>query len=529
MTNKTTLASQKGRMKGVSPAATGVDRVDQFNDMMMQMQSTKDKWEEEDGIEDEQDAVLSQAIELAIQQGRGWGPGEKEAYLSKILDDDFIPPLFASTPDEVAKSGLQEAFTSLIYDENDSPMLLMKQFQTKGNDAYKNGVKNVAGNMQYYRDAVNHYYEAIAWCGKVTPCQPGDYVVADTSGDTYTEQEKDNQLSVLYTNAALAHSQLKNWGHARDNATQALRYNPSNVKAHYRLAIAHQHLQDYESAGNALDSGLKLEPNNFDLQKLQKKLASQIAHARKLRQQRERKRAERTAEIKQVWKHCNSKGSIIQLGRTRLVATVNDDDENDDNANVDHVESIWHNHLPHTGKLPRPSGGDSDDWTWPALIIYPSHGQSDFVEQFGESEMIALRLAEMFPELEEGEQDNGIPWDFNNEFVCSKLAVYFEVHPKSSQAQLQHPDSVELLTDQNMCIQFYESCRVLRGDEGSDMIAVVRAMERKRLYRLQKRWRKQYGNLLANKPTLKVVRIHPAVTLRDVLRDSRFVASNVSS
>ena len=59
---------------------------------------------------------IYQQLELAIQQGKGWAPGEKEAYLEKILDDDFIPPLFCSTQEELEKTGLKDAFSSLIYD-----------------------------------------------------------------------------------------------------------------------------------------------------------------------------------------------------------------------------------------------------------------------------------------------------------------------------------------------------------------------------------------------------------------------------
>ena len=107
-------------------SASRQECVDQFNDLMQHMAKTKEQLEEEDKInhggDDEndektsaQDKLLSEAIEFAIEQGRGWGPGEKEEYLKMIGDDDFIPPLFASSVEEVSKSGLQEAFTSLIY------------------------------------------------------------------------------------------------------------------------------------------------------------------------------------------------------------------------------------------------------------------------------------------------------------------------------------------------------------------------------------------------------------------------------
>ena len=65
---------------------------DQFDDLMNKMSDVKKKWDEEADSDDEDETgqLLDQAIELAIEQGRGWSPGEKEAYLDKILDDDFV-------------------------------------------------------------------------------------------------------------------------------------------------------------------------------------------------------------------------------------------------------------------------------------------------------------------------------------------------------------------------------------------------------------------------------------------------------
>ncbi len=54
-------------------------------------------------------------------------------------------------------------------------------------------------------------------------------------------------------------------------------------------------------------------------------------------------------------------------------------------------------------------------WTWPVLFVYPSHiaHQSDFIEHFAEEDIIALRIAEMFPEEEEGNNETEMPWDYS--------------------------------------------------------------------------------------------------------------------
>ena len=123
------------------------DFLDRVEEMKKKMDAEKKaNGGDDDEEEDETEALLSKAIEMAIADGRGWSPGEKEAYMQRITDDDNLPPLFASTPQELEKSGLGEAFTSLL--EDSSPSYLMVDFKKKGNDSFLFGKKNVAGNVQ---------------------------------------------------------------------------------------------------------------------------------------------------------------------------------------------------------------------------------------------------------------------------------------------------------------------------------------------------------------------------------------------
>jgi hypothetical protein len=512
-------------------------KVDKFNDLMKKMDQERKKWVEEENELDPENPehLLTQAIQFALEQGRGWGPGEKEAYLEKILDDDYIPPLFANTQQEVEKSGLQEAFTTLIYDD-ESPTSLMLQFRKKGNDAFANGKRNVAKNMQYYRDAINHWYEAYAWALKIEPLKEGDLAQADTDEPTYDEKELNALRSTICANLALAHLQLYNWGHTRDEAKKAVEWDDQNVKAWFRLAKAYQNLKCWEEAGDAIDKGLAVsgEENNRDLLQLQRQLSAKIQKARQLRQQRERARAERVSKVKAVWKHCQleNKHVRIYLGRSPLVASVTDDQDNDDNEEDEQQEeSRWHHHLPHSGVIPTIQDGD---WCWPCMFLYPSHNQSDFIQHFYESDMLAIRMAEVFPEMEEGQSETSLPWDYNNEFVCSQLAVYFEVHESAIASQkeqntssvLVHPESVELLKDQASCMRFYESSRALKGDEGPEMANVVRLVEQNHLAQQRRAWKREHGSLWAKPDLAPVVRIHPAATLREILTDPRMVVPN---
>ena len=184
-------------------------------DLIEKMESAREKWKDEE--EDDTDRLLNEAIEMSIQQGKGWADGEKEEYMKTLLDDDYIPPIFAESQEELEKSGFAEAFSSLIYDE--PPAQLMQQFKQKGNDAFANGKRNVAKNVQFFRDSINHYYEAIAWGLKAEPINEGDIAQADTPEELiFSRKELDDYISTLHGNAAMAHMQLKNWGHVRDDS-----------------------------------------------------------------------------------------------------------------------------------------------------------------------------------------------------------------------------------------------------------------------------------------------------------------------
>ena len=124
------------------------------------------------------------------------------------------------------------------------------------------------------------------------------------------------------------------------------------------------------------------------------------------------------------------------------------------------------------------------------------------------------------------EDETAVPWDHNNEFVCSKLAVYFEVHC-SDGAELTHPEFVSKLKTQGEAMRFYEASRALMGDEGTDMANLARAVERKQLYQQRKAWKKKHRSLWSQPDPCPVVRVHPAVTLSEILADKRLIVPNV--
>ena len=102
---------------------------------------------------DETDALLQSDRNGYRVRKRLGSSEEREKYLETPLNDEFIPPLFSENEEELEKSGLKDAFTTL-HNEGEFPGKNMLEFKEKGNQSIALGKKNEAGNIQYYRDTI---------------------------------------------------------------------------------------------------------------------------------------------------------------------------------------------------------------------------------------------------------------------------------------------------------------------------------------------------------------------------------------
>ncbi|KAL4504226.1 hypothetical protein ABPG72_021064 [Tetrahymena utriculariae] len=71
----------------------------------------------------------------------------------------------------------------------------------------------------------------------------------------------------LLNNLSLAYLKNNQFAQCIETASEALKNQPSNVKLLYRRAQAYSGTQEYEKAKQDLKEGLKLDPNNAELQK----------------------------------------------------------------------------------------------------------------------------------------------------------------------------------------------------------------------------------------------------------------------
>jgi len=469
--------------------------------------------------------MFAKAMEKAIAEGKGWKTeAERKKYLDKVNDDDYLPAIFCTNEEELANAPDAEAFAELLMD-NETPSTMMQGCKDKGNESMKLGKQNVAKNVQYYRDAINHYMQAIGWWDKIVPIDedpPEGHIkdekekLAESRNEEhkeYTRKELDLYKSTLLSNKAMAHMELKNWGFVIEDSLKSLMLNGSNVKSWYRLAKAHETRREYEECMTACDKGLKVDPDNKALKKVSDKVMKKAEAARTARQKKEREKARRVGEVKSLWKFCKDKG--IKLGRVPLVNTLDDDGDEDDTE-----EKRWNHQLPHTGKMPKIRS--LMEYEFPAMFLYPAVGQSDFVDGMESGEMIALRLAQMFPD-EDG--PTPMPWDYNDEYKCSNLAIYFEVHQPSGGGKAQHWEGVRRLDDMGEAMRFWVNARAMKGSDGQEEMEKAKKDERVKLRKYMKEWCEENSKHKVPEPC-EVVRVHPAATLEQVLTDKRMVVPN---
>lgn len=107
------------------------------------------------------------------------------------------------------------------------------------------------------------------------------------------------------------------------------------------------------------------------------------------------------------------------------------------------------------------SSNDTDEHSigWPVVLLYPQYSQIDVIQGVAADDMLAMHLAEMFPELADLDLQDGsmaVSWDRDREYQVSRLAVY---------APLEAAPRINTIED------WLNSCReqkALRGELGAE-------------------------------------------------------------
>ncbi|CAM0876270.1 unnamed protein product [Alopecurus aequalis] len=234
-----------------------------------------------------------------------------------------------------------------------------REYKEQGNHFVKMGRK-------HYADAVDCYTKAIAQMGALSAPNP--------------------DASVLFANRAHVNLLLGNHRRALDDAEQAIRLSPSNVKAHYRAVKAAIALDLLPEAASFCRRGLEQDPGNEEL----KKFLSQVEA-----QQREQDR--QRAKVAQAVSAAKDLLAAIEKRSLRL-----------GKAAFQELTGVKKPKLDEQGVL-----------HWPVLLLYPEVMSSDFIEDFPETDLFSQHL-----DVISLKTSPPLPWDENHAYTRETIELY---------------------------------------------------------------------------------------------------------
>ncbi|MCJ1228762.1 hypothetical protein MMC12_005425 [Toensbergia leucococca] len=284
-------------------------------------------------------------------------------------------PLFMTSldADTAADNPELDAMRALLYEGTRAE--IAQGFRERGNEMAK---------AKKWADGKELYSKGLAALG-----------VERKEGEANGEAEDRKEVEIeeaCYINRALCNLELKNYRSTILDCASTLRLNPVNIKAHYRTSLAQISLQNLPAAILSTNEGLALSPQNGPLLALLAKITSLQASLAAT----ERKRLDREARTKQ--EQLVLKAALIARG-IRLRTTAQPPEMEDAAIRL----------------VPDPVSPTST-LTFPVLLLYPEHGQSDFIKGVGEAETLGEHLGYLLP----------LPWDGKGEYTVKGVDGYME-------------------------------------------------------------------------------------------------------
>ncbi|KAI1766252.1 TPR-like protein [Hypoxylon sp. FL1150] len=303
------------------------------------------------------------------------------AMTSKKTVDEVVAEL-KKTPffmTELEENDDTEAFKALAYEG--TPFEVASDFKDQGNECFR--TKRWADAKEFYTKGV------LVLAAEERKRARGEPSPEETEEDAKSQR---GVLESLYVNRAACHLELKNYRSCWLDCAAALRLNDTNLKAYYRSSRAFLAVGRIEEADDACARGLALDENNGPLKAVARdivKRAEEVAAKQKKENERLMREKRREMLIKAALKARNIK--------TRTTAQPPE------------MEDAKLQLVP-----------DPDDprstLSFPAVLLYPVHLQSDFIKAFNETDTLADHLAYVFP----------LPWDVAREYTPAGVECYME-------------------------------------------------------------------------------------------------------
>ena len=301
--------------------------------------------------------------------------------VDEVLADLNKSPLFMT---ELEENDDIEALKALNYEgtalENGT------DFKERGNECFR--ARRYADAKEFYTKGVQILWgeERKRERGEVTKSPEG---VEDTE-EEIAEQKK--ALEGLYVNRAACHLELQNFRSCWTDCGAAMKLNPRNLKACYRSARALLAVGRIIEADDVCARGLALDAENKALQAV----AADIFKKAQEEDARRNKAAEREAKEKR--RAILLKAALQARG---IPTRATDKPPEMEDAALELVPDPYD---------PRSS------LSFPTVLLYPAHLESDFVKAFNETQTLEDHLGYVFP----------LPWDKQGVYTQAGTECYVE-------------------------------------------------------------------------------------------------------
>ena len=295
----------------------------------------------------------------------------------EILKDLNKMPLFMT---ELEENDELEAMRALAYEG--TPAEVAQGFKERGNESFKE---------KGWKDAKEFYGKAIQVL-LVEVRKRQESGKTETGDDAEEIKKEIGILEACLVNRAACHLELKNFRSCTQDCASALRINRRNVKAYYRSAKALLALSKIVEADDACANGLAIDPENKALQGVAREIVKkneEVAAKKKKELEREARRKQEEITLKAA---LNARGI-----KTRMTAQPPEMED----AKIE--------------LLPDPIDPTST-LSFPTVLLYPLHLESDFIKSFNEMDLLGDHLSYLLP----------VPWDKEGEYTPNGVECYVE-------------------------------------------------------------------------------------------------------
>lgn len=301
----------------------------------------------------------------------------------EILADLNKSPLFMTELEEDNEH--LEALNALAYEG--TPLENATDFKESGNEAFRE---------KRWADAREHYGRGVAVLAGEEKRRADGHPPRENDEDGDTAEEIARQravLETLYVNRAACHLEMHNYRSCWIDCHAALRLNPRNLKAWYRSAKALLAVGRVEEADDACAGGLAVDESNGPLRAVARDIIARAEAARQKAAEEDGKRLEAARKEMRLRKALEARA--IKVRQSARPPDMGD-------ARLELLEGDG-----------QQEGGTL---TFPTVLLYPAHYESDFIKAFSERESLMQHFAYVFP----------LPWDREGEYSANGVECFME-------------------------------------------------------------------------------------------------------